>query len=177
MFFLTVKDYTLFYRLNYGMINFLEETIRLSHPDDQPLMYNEKNNDNGVHLSIIATYQALLSITADLCCIMRKNGSAKGVNATFLKISGYAEQEALHQPWADFIHSQDVRQHQQLLYIKRNSNEKPTSVSLGTERKFWNGTVCVSGQTHNLAKGLLFVLLCANPLLHDQDLKLFFIYV
>jgi len=117
------------------MINFTGETVRLSHPDDQSATYNGENYGNGLHLSVVATYQTLLSLTSDLCCVVHKNGSIKGVNASFLKISGYAEEEVLPRRWFDFIHPQDTRKSQRLLHTNSNSGEKPTSVSYRFRKK------------------------------------------
>lgn len=117
------------------MINFTEEIVRLSHPDDQPVANNGENHGIGLHLSVVATDQVFLSLTSDLCCIVHKNGSINRVNASFLKISGYAEKEVLHGLWFDFIHPQDTRKSQRLLHTKSNSGKKPTSVSYRFRKK------------------------------------------
>ena len=113
----------------------MEETVRLSRPDDQPVTNNGGNHGSGLHLSVEAVYQALLSLTSDLCCVVHKNGSINGINASFLKISGYAEKEVLHRLWFDFVHPQDTRKSQRLLHTKSNSGEKPTSVSYRFRKK------------------------------------------
>ena len=117
------------------MINFTEEIVRLSHPDDQPVANNGENQGIGLHLSVVATDQVFLSLTYDLCCIVHKNGSINRVNASFLKISGYAEKEVLHGLWFDFIHPQDTQKSQRLLHTKSNSGKKPTSVSYRFRKK------------------------------------------
>ena len=117
------------------MINLTEEIVRLSHPDDQPVANNEENHGIGLHLSVGAAAQVFLSLTSDLCCIVHKNGSINRVNASFLKISGYAEKEVLHGLWFDFIHPQDIRKSQRLLHTKSNSGKKPTSVSYRFRKK------------------------------------------
>lgn len=117
------------------MINFLKETAHFSHPHDPTPSHKLENNGKRSHSDLALTYQAFLSLTADLCCIVHENGNIQEVNASFMKILGYSEEEVLQHPLINFIHFQDITQFKPLLSTHNKSSKKPTSVSYRFKKK------------------------------------------
>ena len=52
--------------------------------------------------------ESLFELSADMLCVANTDGFFELVNPAFMKVLGYAPEELLHKPFADFIYPDDI---------------------------------------------------------------------